>query len=534
MSVVTRLLALSCSLAFLAPAVTARALPDCEASTSDGETLALFLDAPLPGSMTVAYEPDCPLEVDVLGSAAVGLPLFDFYLTIDASGSSADCSGADIDEDGDVGVDIGFLGCSDPDDSILAAEVRAFRDFVATLSADRSRVAIIVFSNLPPGAPTGPRMRIVQSLTSDFALVNAGLDDVLAGGSGGATDYSAAILLVRQEAATNGDRADRRQIAYFVSDGLPTFPVDPGNVEDPGDSEAALDEADLAASDELVINTFGIGFIPRVTRDPVLPPRCDRFDPATGGLVTTSTLECIALRTGGGFFASNDPEEILERLLQTRPAGVESVVIFNDTIGTAVVGELTTDGGYRGSVPVLLGEHNALRAVATATDGTECEVETDFLPLCFEATCDPRTQGYWHRQCSGLGLGERRGGAGPSRHLDWEEEILRRLLAVIVDPIVADLGSDIDPTTCDGLAAEPRRDPCQRAIKQYSALMMNLLGGRLAPDCSVDLGEGLPSTAGEAADFIADLIRRGLAGDAEACKLASDLADLINTGRALD
>lgn len=511
--------------------------PECEAATAEGERLRLVVDAPRPGATASFYEPSCPLAVEVRGEAVVGARLFDFYLTLDSSGSTGSCTGTDIDEDGEVGFDQPFLGCSDPGDTILAAEVRAFRDFVDELDPARSRVAILQFSNPEDGIfGVGARQRIVQPLTSDFAAVDLALDEVLAAGSAGATDYEGGLELIREELATNGDPANRRQVAYFVSDGVPTWPAPPFNLENPTDSLLALDAADRAAMDGLTVNSFGVGFTPSSTLDPTAPPRCQVTRP--GGLVeTASTLECIALRSGGEFFASNDPADILEQLLLTRPAGIESVTVFNDTTGDVVEADLRPDGGWLAAeVPAALNEINFLRVLVVATDGTECEAETDWLPLCFPAGCEPRTQGYWHRQCLGLGMIDKPGGR-PGRHPDWRDEILLRLFENVTDPLVAALGSESDRTTCEGLDAEPRRDPCQRAIKQYTALLLNIHGGFLGPDCELDLsrfGLGEAVSPAEAAETVAGLIEAGLAGEPAACRAAAAIADWINTGRALD
>ena len=212
------------------------------------------------------------------------------------------------------------------------------------------------------------------------------------------------------------------------------------------------------------------------------------------------------------------------------------MTVFNDTLAISVDAELAPDGGWRvDELPVALNEINELRVLAIATDGTECEALTDYLPLCFPPGCAPRTQGYWHRQCHGLGLIAKPGGR-PGKHPDWEDEVLLRLFASITDPLVAALGSDEDRTTCEGLDADPKNDKCQKAIKQYTALILNIHGGFLGPDCELDLsrfGEGLPTDPAGAADLVAELIRAGLAGEPSACKLANDIADWINTGKAL-
>ena len=503
--------------------------PTCSAMTTSGEVLNVTLNSPLPGDTTSSYEPDCPLTVEVTGTAGVGLLLSDFYFIIDSSGSTGRCSGSDIDGDGIVGT-TGFFNCSDPGDSVLAAEVKAVRDYVATLSPLVSRIAIIQFSF--PENPIGiHRQRVVASLTSDFAIVNAALDEIMAFGSAGATDYGGALWLLMDEHLANGDPLTRRQFAYFLSDGVPTYPQAPNGTEEPGDSKWAVDQADLCASRGIRVDSFGVGFIGATTQDPDFPPRCVRPD----GTTDVSTLECIALRTGGDYFESSDPADIVDRLKQSEPAGIESVTVFNDTLSVSVLASLTPDGVFSADIPIVAGEVNELRVVVVADDGTTCELETDFLALCFAAGCNPLTQGYWHRQCMGLGLIQTGGLRRPPPHPDWEPQILLRLMYDIVDPQVAALGSPKDQTACEGLDADPPDDMCQKAIKQYTAVLMNMVGGRLGGSCLLDIPDiGLEEVDPETArDAIAALIQLGLAGDVDACKAANDAADLINTGAAV-
>lgn len=501
--------------------------PRCTTLTSTGEILSAEISSPRPGSVLTGYEPDCPLTVDVAGTGSVGLTNSDLYFVIDSSGSTVQCSGFDVDEDGTVGLPPLFgRDCSDLGDTILAAEVRAVRDFVALLTPATTRVSIIQFSAPEGSLGIGERQRIVQPLTSDFLLVDGALDEILLGGSAGATDYGGGLNLVRQEALANGLPATRRQRAYFLSDGIPTFPQFPHSSEEAPDAQAAIDEADLLAALPLRVDTFGVGFIPTLTQDPVFPRRC------VGPAGETSTLECIALRTGGTFFASTDPEEIVERLLESRPAGIESVTILNETNGAIEIVAPSPDGSFGAALPVVEGVVNQFLVTVRAEDGTECSVRTNALPLCFSAGCSPLTQGYWHRQCQGLGLIEN-GGVGAPPHPDWEPLVLLSIMAAITDPLVRELGSPADQTTCQGLDADPQDDACQRAIKQYSALLLNIHAGHLGPACVLELPDIGLVTPLQAQAIIAALIVEGLAGDDDACRLANDLADLINTGAAL-
>ncbi len=512
------------------PSLRAMPAPTCSAFTTDGELMMAELHSPMPGTVLAAYVTPCP-PVLVSGTGSVGRPLADLYFILDSSGSTSTCSGFDVDQDGILGVPPPFgRECTDPGDTVLAAEVRAVRDFVALLNPATTRVAIIQFS-APEGTLGGlERQRIVQSLTSDFLLVNGALDEIMFYGSSGATDYGGALDLARAELLANGQPATRRQRAYMLSDGIPTYPVFPFSSEEPGDSQLALDAADRVALLGLEVDTYGVGFIPTVTLDPNVPRRCIKMTPS--GPIETSTLECIALRTGGAFFASTDPEEILDRLLQSRPAGIESVTVTNLTNGVTVTLTPSPDGSFATILPVDEGRVNDIDVTVRAEDGTTCTMQTNVLTLCFAAGCSPLTQGYWHRQCMGLGLIPP-DGPGPPPHPDWEPEILLRIMAALTDPVIQALGSPIDQTTCQALDAEPPDDPCQRAIKQFAAVLLNMSGGRLGPTCALELPDLGFVSPDEAVTAIEALIVRGLAGDLAACRQAADLADLINTGAAV-
>ncbi len=90
--------------------------------------------------------------------SGIGEPVdFDVVIALDTSHSTRFPSGIDIDEDSEVGFNPNNeliapgsypddVVCSDPDDTILAAEVKAARYLVEVLSAGRTRVGVIAFS----------------------------------------------------------------------------------------------------------------------------------------------------------------------------------------------------------------------------------------------------------------------------------------------------------------------------------------------------------------------------------------------------
>ena len=81
----------------------------------------------------------------------------------------------------------------------------------------------------------------------------------------------------------------------------------------------------------------------------------------------------------------------------------------------------------------------------------------------------------------------------------------------------------------DGMDADPPSNPCERALKQYTAMLFNLSSDRLQFNCDLDLVAGScgSSTLGELVDELAGLIN---SGDGNNCKLAADCAVAVNEG----
>jgi hypothetical protein len=84
-------------------------------------------------------------------------------------------------------------------------------------------------------------------------------------------------------------------------------------------------------------------------------------------------------------------------------------------------------------------------------------------------------------------------------------------------------------TTCQGMRAFPANDPCERALKQLTALILNVCSGRLSDYCELDLSDAdcTATTVGELIDEAADMIFVGN------CELASECVALVNEGEAL-
>ncbi|MCP4037596.1 MAG: VWA domain-containing protein [bacterium] len=317
----------------------------------------------------------------IRGSARSGTkdPLdFDVMIAIDVSKSTRFPSGIDVDEDGETGFnpleELVAPGtypedvvCSDPDDSILGAEIKAARMLVDSLSAGRSRVGVLTFSgevDLDSGERNSPDQKdaiLRVPLTDDFAAVLSVLDTIRGEGSHGATNFSAAIRLAVVElvgltGAQSETRPKARRLLQFLTDGVPTFPYGRGDTPDPEDTEEAIRAARLARKAGLTINSFALG----------------RY--ALESPVATTEM---ARLTGGAYTPVRNPGEILAFLRSVSFANIEDVVITNLTTSDISYDvHLSPDGSFSGFVPVGLGR-NEVQVTVLASDGGENSVSLD-------------------------------------------------------------------------------------------------------------------------------------------------------------
>ena len=304
---------------------------------------------------------------------------FDVFVAIDVSYSTRFPSGIDIDEDGEVGFNPerelvapgrypeGMV-CTDAEDTILAAEVRAARLLLTALDAVHTRVGILMFSG-ESDPETGRRKRktqqdavVVVPLTNDFDAARVALDEILAQGPGGATNFSAAIQLAVAElaglpSAQSRPREGAKKVLLFLTDGMPTFPIGKASVEDPGDIDAAIIAARLARKAGVMINGFALG--PSALASPVAITEMSRI-------------------TGGSYTPVRNPGQIVAFLQGVSFANVEDVVIRNlTTRDISFDVSLNPDGSFSGFVPVQVGT-NTVEVTALASDGAEESFRFDF------------------------------------------------------------------------------------------------------------------------------------------------------------
>jgi hypothetical protein len=347
------------------------------ASASQPATVLIEISSPIPGEIVKNKVHVAPVR----GSAQSGSeePVdFDVFLVVDVSKSTRFPSGIDIDDDGETGfnpreelVAPGTypeeMVCSDPDDTILAAEIQAAHLLLEDLRPGRTQVGVIAFSgevDLATGKRMDPNQKdawVEVPLTDDFDRVADALDRILARGPHGATNYAAAVhLAVIELAGLSGAQSEprpgARKVVQFLTDGVPTFPFGLAASADPEDTEAAISAARLARKAGVTINTFALG------RHALASP--------------VAAVEMARL-TVGTYTPVRNPGQILAFLQGISFANIEDVVITNmSTHEVSYDVHLAPDGSFSGFVPVQEG-HNLVQVTVLASDGGEGSVSLD-------------------------------------------------------------------------------------------------------------------------------------------------------------
>jgi len=254
-----------------------------------------------------------------------------------------------------------------------------------------------------------------------------------------------------------------------------------------------------------------------------------------GQVVLIDTLKFGRDRNGG--FNDRDPGQfkIAVALAENVYAdgddsndGSEYTQIFDSAnfgFGGTILGSQTVQASFP-PVPARFVKLTIQQPTA-AIDEVEILGEVD---LCPENPA-PSSQGYWHRQCLGVPAGE--GGIDPGRNgrgpeSPTEPDFVPDLMDCADDALESLEGLYGTPT-CEGMNADPANDPCQRAEKQLTALLLNVCSGRLSNGCDVDMSaEGCASTTvGDLVDEIATLIL------VDECNLAMECAAAVNEGDGL-
>jgi hypothetical protein len=293
---------------------------------------------------------------------AAGSGRFDVFLAIDTSQSAGQPSGVDVDGDGELGVAASpdDPRSTDPDDSILAAEVAAAQRVVDGLDPSRTRVGVVTFA----GEALVERLRdldrpqvrraalTLEPLTSDTRRVRSALYDLARSEPYGMTHMAAGIDLATLEllglagSVGSPDPASEKMILFFT-DGQPTLPYlssERGNV---GAVRVAADRARRAG---VRIHAFAIG--PEALEGPI------------------AAVEMAAI-SEGLFTPVPDPGRLTEFVEAMALAGVEEVSARNATSGApAHAVRLHADGSFEALVPLEVGK-NRLEVRARSSRGDE-------------------------------------------------------------------------------------------------------------------------------------------------------------------
>ena len=367
------------AIAGLAMGLVALVASGSRVTLAEEERVRILIEAPAPGvrvesqvhqariSGNAAAEGEEPMDYDVM-------------LAVDVSASTRAASGVDVDGDGVVGVNPHRellppgaypedVLSTDPEDSILHAEIAAARALIERLDARRVRVGVLSFAG-EVDPMTGKRRRLDQqdawldaSLTADLALIHRTLDAILARGARGATNFAAGVRLgIRELSGLGGARSrprpDAKKVILFLTDGIPTLPSGRGNESEPGDSEAAVRAAQLAHRAGITINTYALG----------------------GGALTYPEVVTEMARVSLGTYTPvQNPGDIIMLLQGVSFANVEDVVFTNLTTGDFSTDvRLNPDGSFHGYVPAREGA-NRVRVVALASDGSRGAVQFEFV-----------------------------------------------------------------------------------------------------------------------------------------------------------
>ncbi len=368
----TRSTALAIGLALLG----ASAFAD-DVANVEGSAVRIAIDEPKPGAPVSNSVHQAPIRGSAFTEGNRRLAI-DVMIAIDVSGSTRAASGVDVDGDGEIGFDPHVeqvppgtypadMRSTDPQDSILAAEITAADALLRNLDPTQVRVGVLSFGGevnpvtLRQAAYGQQDAWLEVPLTSDFDQVRRALQGILARGPRGGTNFAAGIrLAVTELAGLNGARSTPRpeaaKILMFLTDGVPSFPFGSSRDSDPGDTEAAIGAARVAHKAGIVINTYSLGM--NALDDPVAATEMSRL-------------------TLGTFTPVKNPGDVITYLQGVTFASVEDVIFTNLT--TSEISEdvrLLPNGSFSGYVPVREGI-NRVRVTALATDGSEGYTEFD-------------------------------------------------------------------------------------------------------------------------------------------------------------
>ena len=289
--------------------------------------------------------------VEIRGTAGTGMPgKHDVAIAIDLSGSTWGPTGADVDGDSITGKPFrtGLPGetverLTDPDDSIVSAELGAARRFVTRLDPATTRIALIAFAVSD---------RLLAPLGSGRDALLHALDGLAGHPLDGGTYFSGG-LMAAADALANAppDGGPRTRSIILLSDGLPNQPDPPAKAE-----RWAVHAAQRAAQAGIRIYAFALG--PEVVSNP-------------------GVFRALTDASGGELLMVEQPAEVLDYLPLVSLSHLDRVEIENLTSGrVARAVRLFPDGSFDAWAPLVPGR-NRLQVRVVAQSGAKLELERE-------------------------------------------------------------------------------------------------------------------------------------------------------------
>jgi von Willebrand factor type A domain len=291
--------------------------------------------------LTKPAEPETRVQLPVALVEIAGVALtpdatrHDIVLTLDFSSSAFEPTGRDVDGDGVIGVRkpwkpaVGTTGLraspldwtTDPDDSVVGAELAATRTLLTRLDPATTQVALLAFGSSV--------RRILPLATPESA--QAALDGADLGALIGGTNVSAALERGARLLAAGSVPATRRSI-ILITDGFPNLPPPQRRAE-----ERVQEQAERLAAAGVRVHVLAI---------------------VAQGVEPRPVLETLARLTGGSFERVDDPTELPVRLANAGLSAIESVEVRNTTTGAAGLAvRVLPDGRFDAFVPLTPGEN---------------------------------------------------------------------------------------------------------------------------------------------------------------------------------
>lgn len=285
----------------------------------------------------------CDCVIDIAGSTskkgAKNAKLY-ILLVADASGSSSANS----------------IG----DKSVFDVEIESLSALVDNLTQNtKTFVGVIRFAS---------EAELVLDFTTDLAEVKtalAGLTPETSGTSGAATNYQAALELIKTTFSNvNTKKKDIKTVA-FLSDGIPTAPFGSGSSQEKEDRISAITAAASVAEDGITVNTFPVNINSSLT-----------------------TLPAVAAITEGLYF-QHDSTEVASKLPNDSLVGIVGMEMVNETTAEdALEMILFPDGKFAGSICLTADETNQIKITPSVCESCDKIAYQKIKVKCDKEECD--------------------------------------------------------------------------------------------------------------------------------------------------